>query len=110
MTDVPRLAWPMTLSGTRLATIEQDSDDDINQCVRLVLLHRVGDRDDQPDMGVPDDTFAEQPLDTAAIVAAVERHEPRVAALAGSTIDSINSAIAEIDLTWQRIPQPDTEA
>jgi hypothetical protein len=53
MTDIPRLAWPLTLAANgQLVTVEQDSDDDIRQCVSAIVRHRVGDRSDLPEMGL----------------------------------------------------------
>jgi phage baseplate assembly protein W len=103
MTDVPRLAWPLQLAANgQLATVEQDSDEDITQCLRAILLHRVGDRTDVPELGVPDLTHGEQPLDLDGIEEVVRRHEPRVDVLLSTQPDALDQAIADVALQWRR--------
>lgn len=108
-----RLAWPLRLDPTtgRLATVEQDSDEDIAQCIRAIVRTRLGGRPDLPDMGVPDPTFEEQPIDTDAAREQIERHEPRVAVLATTNPDALDAALADLNFTWERAPgaEPDTE-
>lgn len=65
----------LTTTGT-FATVEQDSDADLEQSVRLVLSSRPGDRwRDAPDYGTPEPMPG--PVDVAALVAAVGQFEPR---------------------------------
>ena len=112
MADRPRrLAWPLSLDATgSLATVEQDSDDDIKQCIRAILLTRVGDRADLPELGVPDLMGGEQPLDLDGIEEIVRRHEPRVDVLLASEPDALDNLIADVTATWRRQPTADTEA
>ncbi|MEH3055488.1 MAG: hypothetical protein PGN13_16040 [Patulibacter minatonensis] len=94
-----RLAWPLRLADDgRLATVEQDSPEDVQQCVAAILRHRIGDRFDAPGLGVPDPTFAEH-VDIAGMVPVVSRHEPRAPVTAGSTESAIERALVEIGVT-----------
>lgn len=57
-------------------TVEQDSDADLEQSVRLVLSSRPGDRwRDAPDYGSPEPMPG--PVDVASMAAAVAQFEPR---------------------------------
>jgi phage baseplate assembly protein W len=74
---IPHLALPLRLNGRGSAvTVEQDSPEEIAQCVAVVLATPVGSRVEVPDFGSPRADFDEQP-DTAGMVAAVEEWEPR---------------------------------
>lgn len=105
MADVPRLAWPLRLDPLTgsLAVVEQDSDEDIAQCVKAIALTRPGDRADLPDLGITDPTFGEQPLDLDAIRETYDRHEPRAAVLATTNPDALDSALADIGISWDPI-------
>lgn len=98
--DVPRLAWPLRLVGGRFATVEQDSDDDIAQCIKAIVQTSPGERADLPDMGLADPVFEEQPLDVDALREMVARHEPRAAITATATTDPIDTALAELGIEW----------
>lgn len=112
MTDIPRLAWPLALGvNGQFAVVEQDGSSDIRQCITAIFYHRIGDRSDVPEMGVPDFTHTEQPLELAGVLAVLDRHEPRAAVLATSELDLLNSIAGEVvDLNVNWTPtQPLTD-
>jgi len=95
--DIPRLAWPVTLTARgRLEVVAQDSDEDITQCLRAILSTRLDDRVDVPEMGVPDLTFGESPIDTDAVREVLDRHEPRAAVLLQAAPDAVDSLVADL--------------
>jgi phage baseplate assembly protein W len=96
-----RLAWPLRVVDGRLATVEQDSPEDIQQCLKAILLTRIGERPDLPEMGCAELVFGEQPLELDAIREVLARHEPRAAVLATTHPDLLDAAIAEIRLEWE---------
>lgn len=59
MTDIPHLTWPprMAPDGT-LAAVEQDTVEDVRQCVHVLLRTPLGVRPLAPFSGVPDPTFS----------------------------------------------------
>jgi phage baseplate assembly protein W len=70
------LAWPLRLAPDgSLATLEQDSPEEISQSVELVLLTTPGERVDAPDFGLEDPAFRD--VSAGEIVAAITRWEPR---------------------------------
>jgi phage baseplate assembly protein W len=79
----PHLGFPISLTpdGRRLVIREQDSIEDIEDCVEVVLSTAVGERQEQPDYGTPDQAFRERGVDVGRLRAAVERWEPRAASV-----------------------------
>jgi hypothetical protein len=55
--DVPHLAWPFRLDGSRFRQVEQDSLEDVTQAVHAVAVTPRGARPLAPDVGVDDPTF-----------------------------------------------------
>ncbi len=77
MTDIPHLAIPLTLGpGGQLAVNEQDTLDDVAQCVQVLLETTAGSRIEEPSYGVPDLTFRTS-LTLADVEAAIDEWEPR---------------------------------
>lgn len=102
-----RLKWgPMAVDPNtgRLATLTQDSDEEITQALEAVLRHRVGDRSDLPGLGVPDPTFEELPIDLSATRLALEEYELRATAVLAGGDELIEDLVAEIRATWTRTP------
>jgi phage baseplate assembly protein W len=58
-TIVPHLAWPLQIlpDGT-FATVEQDTFDDVRQCIRVLLNTLRGIRPLAPEVGVDDIAFS----------------------------------------------------
>lgn len=98
-----RLAWPLTVTPEgRLGTVEQDSDDDIRQCIEAILRYRIGDRFDLPEMGMADPTFEELPIDLAPIREVLDRHELRAHVLLDGGDELLDDLTAEIRAEWAR--------
>lgn len=72
--DVPHLAWPFRMAGSQLATVEQDSIEDVRQNVRSFLHTTRGERSLSPDFGLDDPTFGPG-LNTALLEAEIEDAE-----------------------------------
>lgn len=101
-----RLKWPLELAGSSLAVVDQDSDEDIVQCAKAILCHRPGDRADIPQMGVPDFTFSERPLDLDAAQEVLRRHEPRADTLLIEDPQQLEQWVADIQAQWSRRGEP----
>jgi hypothetical protein len=74
---VPRLSLPLRLEGEGLATIEQDSIEDVAQGVFATLAYERGARLEDPLFGIDDPTFDVLPLDISQWLSQIERYEPR---------------------------------
>ena len=90
--DIPHFDLPFRF-GPNLAVVqEQDSIEDVMNCVAAILRTQVGERTDLPEFGILDPTFETQPIDTAAIIQQVLAQEPR----ATLVIDQNPSAFDEL--------------
>lgn len=82
MADVPHFDIPFRFDTTGHAvTVEQDSLEEISNCVEAVMRTIIGQRIEAPDFGIPDPTFSTQPLALQQIIDAVLVQEPRAALL-----------------------------
>jgi len=106
MADVPQvathLAWPFRMSGRRLATVEQDSIEDVEQNVRSYLATGKGDRPLSPDFGLEDPTFSAAPSGAALAADIMEQEDRAVVEVevtgpdgAGRTSLTVNVDLAE---------------
>lgn len=95
----PHLKIPFQV-GTDHAvmTVEQDTIDEIAQCVSVLLLTTVGERLEVPDYGIPDITF-NTTLPLATIRTAIERWEPRATAMVTDEVDSLDELLRHIGVT-----------
>lgn len=84
--SIPHLTWPVRLDGTGLAQVEQDSLDDIAQCVTVLLSTQVGSRDELPAYGI-DDPVGGRHIDLPSVVAAVGEWEPRAVVPDATAVD-----------------------
>lgn len=74
---VPHFDLPFRLSGKSFAVVEQDSHEDVANCVETIIRTPYGFRDDAPDFGLDDHTFDNRPLNVDAMRAQIESQEPR---------------------------------
>lgn len=79
----PHISLPFRVSSGRVAVTEQDSIEEVFDCVSAIIRCPLGARTDKPEFGVPDVTFSQRPIPTAGIKAAVQDWEPR----AGTTLE-----------------------
>jgi phage baseplate assembly protein W len=70
--------WEIHGDSLRVHEAEQDSIEDITNCVTAIFLTHVGQRPEVPDFGVEDLTFKTLPLDVDEIVSTISDQEPRV--------------------------------
>lgn len=77
--DVPHLALPFRFTTPYAAICEQDSLDEIADCVLAILSCPVGFRVELPDFGITDQTFSTI-VDTDELLEAIEAWEPRASA------------------------------
>lgn len=86
----PHFALPFSLSNGQAAVVEQDSPDDIANCVEAVLRYTPGWRFADPEFGVSDQTFRRD-LDLDEIRGQIARYEPRAA----ETVDDVSGELRE---------------
>lgn len=87
MADIPHFKTPFQILGNQVATVEQDSDDDILTCVETLLRTPVDSRLEHPEYGVEDTAFTTSPETIEnEIRESVNEWEPRAEALPEATI------------------------
>lgn len=88
MVDVPHFALPFRVENGAIAVVEQDSNEEIEDCVESILRTFVGTRIDNPDFGIPDEAFFQQTPSASAqvYVAAIEEMEPRAQVLGSARL------------------------
>lgn len=75
--SVPHFSLPLRYANGSAQVNEQDSIDDIVDCVYAVCVTNPGDRDELPDFGLLDMTFDQEPLPTTAAITQITQWEPR---------------------------------
>jgi phage baseplate assembly protein W len=96
LASIPHFAWPFQVVDGAVQTVEQDSAEEIAQCVEAVLNTPVGSRIDAPDYGVPDETFSQLSVDESAAVYldAIDAAEPRARVLGEARVEEMAKRVA----------------
>jgi phage baseplate assembly protein W len=73
----PKFKVPFEIEGASAKYVEQDSTDEIAQCVDAVIRTKRGELVDEPEFGRPDLVFSEGDVDTVALSLLINEWEPR---------------------------------
>lgn len=74
--ETPHLKWPFRVAVGRFQVVEQDTIDDVVQCVHVLLNTPLGFRPLAPDVGVIDGLWRSR-FETDRLVADLGEWEPR---------------------------------
>lgn len=87
----PQFDYPFRLNsaGTGFVELEQDSDREILVACYSILATEQGSRDEEPEFGLPDQTFRLGRADLDELRDVVEEWEPRASAIADATFDGL---------------------
>ncbi len=96
MANSPHFALPFRFLDNRVAENEQDTLDDVVNCVEAVLRTVPRQRHMLPDFGLEDMAFFVQPVQTAPIVEACAIWEPRALVLAEEYPDLLDGLIDHV--------------
>lgn len=77
MADIPHFNFPFRFSGAHVAVVEQDSMDDVANCVEIIFMTPIGWRPEAPTFGVPDFAFMKQPIGEDFLTDIISSQEPR---------------------------------
>jgi len=75
--SLPHFDLPFRMNGSSAAVVQQDTLDDVYNCVVAAAVTDAGTRKELPDFGVLEPTFSIQPVDTEDMMARIVQHEPR---------------------------------
>jgi len=96
MTDVPHFSYPFRF-GPQAAVSEQDSLDEIADCVLVTVLCPLGFRVELPEFGLEDMTFSMPSPDLEELRSQVEFWEPRATAVFDTQLDSLDALLAHVE-------------
>jgi phage baseplate assembly protein W len=105
--DNPHFDFPMRLAGKSIATVEQDSYTDVVNCIHAIVRTPSGYRDEAPEFGVPDVTFAMVPagIDNhlPVIEEAIASQEPRASVVIteSMSLSDVMSVVLNIDVSQE---------
>lgn len=94
---VPHLAFPFRFENGSAAVVEQDTVEDVAQCVELIVRTTYGSRIELPEFGVTDQTFRTT-VDRHALLAQIERWEPRASALVSDAPSVVDVLLREAEI------------
>ena len=78
--QTPHFKLPFSFGGIKGGAIvnEQDTEDDVIDCIKVIIAYPVGSREDHPSFGCPDLVFKEQSETTMTLISsALLTWEPR---------------------------------
>jgi phage baseplate assembly protein W len=97
---VPHFAWPFRIDSTgSAAVVEQDTWEDVAQCVQILLTTVQGDRLELPDYGIPSPLFDTlDSFDSTGILSLIDHWEKRAQATLDITTDNIDELVRHIEV------------
>ena len=95
-----QFAYPLTMDGAGFATVDQDSLDDVADCVEVLVSTQRGSRLELPTYGV-DDPVGTRNLDDADVLAQIAEWEPRAVVDADDVtlVDGVADLVLDVGLT-----------
>lgn len=102
--NTPHFAFPFVLENSGAVVVEQDSIDEVFDCVEAIVTCQTGQCEDLPGLGIPDLTFSQAPLNTSSLILAVLSQEPR----ANESV--VTTALDSIGDQWQVAMTTSTDA
>jgi hypothetical protein len=98
MTDVPHFDLPFRLGAAGVPVVEQDTIDDVANCVVVIASTHIGWRAEVPTFGIPDLTMRKQPLGADDINTMVSAQEPRATLIVDEQPDKADNLIDRINI------------
>jgi hypothetical protein len=96
MADVPHFAQPFRFSNPQAAVSEQDSLDEIADCVYSILVCPIGFRVELPAFGIPDPTFAMPAPSLDELRDAIDTWEERAGVVLDEHPDTLDELISRV--------------
>lgn len=94
--ETPQFASPLRFRDGRPVVVEQDSPEEVRQCVAILARTRIGQRAEHPDYGITDPTFRRE-ADLDELREQIQTWEPRAAIVLGQDLD-LADLINQIDI------------
>jgi hypothetical protein len=91
--EVPHFGLPFQYVNGAPLVVEQNSDEDVANCVFAVAASEPGQFLDEPEFGTADPTFEQEPVNPRQFLQPIARWEPRAVAVAETNPDLLDEAI-----------------
>ena len=93
MAGVPQFDLPFRVKGEAVVEVDQDSIEDVDNCVEAIVRTPLGSHLDDLDLGVPDLTFRSVGANPTAeqFLSAVEDQEPRAHLLGEARLEELRT-------------------
>lgn len=102
----PHFDLPFRWENGCIATVEQDSYNDVSNCVEVILRYRKGFRliDNKSNFGIDAPEFEMAPIDINTIFDNIQDQEPRARVTVTEEVDSVDSLITKVRVeTWDTL-------
>lgn len=96
MPDNPHFDIPFRLTSRGAVIVEQDTFDDVANCVETIFRVPLGFRDDSPDFGFADVALTTQPTINEEMMESIKQQEPRANTVLSEKPDFYDSLIVRI--------------
>ena len=96
--DAPHFDLPFRLGPSGANVVEQDTIEDVANCVTAIVSTHVGWRAEAPTFGIPDLTMRRQPLGSEDISNWVANQEPRALLLVEEYPDKVDQLVDHINV------------
>jgi phage baseplate assembly protein W len=104
--SIPHFSLPLRYVNGSAQVNEQDSIDDVVDCVFAIAVTNPGDRDELPDFGLLDMTFDQTPLPIDAVVTQITQWEPRAQLAIQSAPAQFDDALVNANVNVALITNP----
>jgi len=96
--DVPHFDLPFQLNKNGATVVEQDSIDDIVNCVTAIAVTPVGWRTEVPTFGIPDIAMRRFPIGAEDINNWISNQEPRAALVVEERQDKVDHLVDYVNI------------
>jgi phage baseplate assembly protein W len=110
VSDIPHFSLPFRFAAPQAATNEQDSIEEIADCVLAILACPAGYRVELPEFGLPDPVFSTPGVDTGVMRQVIETWEPRAATSMEQWLGDESMSAPELVAHIETLVQVRTEA
>jgi hypothetical protein len=94
----PHFNLPFRLSPGGADVVEQDTVDDVANCVQMIVETHVGYRLEAPTFGIPDLTFRTIPVGRDELAGMIISQEPRAQVFVQEWIDLVDNMIDRLNV------------
>lgn len=92
--NIPHFAYPFSFSAKEgPALVEQNSGQEIFDCVAMIVNTTLGQVPEVPYLGIPNLTFSQVPLNIQSLVQTIQAQEPR------ATVEIVENVLNNLDLS-----------